>query len=155
MLLHIVRSGETIRGIADNYQCEISDITSNNLHITDFKNLKAGMKLKIPFLSRPIIDTLEETESFIQDYYPNLKGEIKKENVVPSEPKTPETPVEKVEVAEVKEELKPSEKVEVLKVNEPIKPIEKPKMERYVNYPNTGYYGNVAPKIPDQYIKKI
>ena len=152
MLLHIVRSGETIRGIADNYQCEISDITSNNLHITDFKNLKAGMKLKIPFLSRPIIDTLEETESFIQDYYPNLKAEFKKENVVPSEQ---ETPVEKVEPPEAKEVLKPIEKVVEPVAKEPIKTIEKPKMERYVNYPNTGYFGNVAPKIPDQYIKKI
>ena len=152
MLLHIVRSGETIRGIADNYQCEISDITSNNLHITDFKNLKAGMKLKIPFLSRPIIDTLEETESFIQDYYPNLKAEFKKENVVPSEQ---ETPAEKVEPPEAKEVLKPIEKVVEPVAKEPIKTIEKPKADRYINYPNAWYFGNVAPKIPDQYIKKI
>ena len=77
MILHIVRSGETIKMIADNYQCEISDITSNNLHITDFKNLKPGMKLKIPFLTKPIMEVLEETESFISDYYPTLNTDFK------------------------------------------------------------------------------
>ena len=63
--------------IADNYQCELSDITSNNLHITDFKNLKPGMKLKIPFLTKPIMEVLEETESFISDYYPTLNTDFK------------------------------------------------------------------------------
>ncbi len=67
--------------VADNYQCEISDITSNNLHITDFKNLKAGMKLKIPFLTKPIVEVLEETESFISDYYPTLNAEFKETKV--------------------------------------------------------------------------
>lgn len=153
VLLHIVRSGENIRGIADNYQCEISDITSNNLHITDFKNLKPGMKLKIPFLSRPIMDTLEETESFIQDYYPNLKEEFKKEKVEPNEVQPDTSPIIKVEIPEVESE--PIIKDIEPPLTCPVKNEEKPKMERYVNYPNTSYSGNVIPKIPSQYIKKI
>ena len=72
MLLHIVRSGENIHKIADNYQCEVSDITSNNLHITDFSHLQPGMKLRIPFITKETVDVLEETESFIKDYYPVL-----------------------------------------------------------------------------------
>lgn len=141
VLLHIVRSGETIRGIADNYQCEISDITSNNLHITDFKNLKAGMKLRIPFLSKPIMDTLEETESFIQDYYPDLKGEFKKEKF-----------------EEVRPNVEPEPVIEVKKEEEISKPLTLPKnpeLPRYDNYPKTTYSGNVIPKIPKEYIKKI
>ena len=110
MILHIVRSGESIKMIADNYQCEISDITSNNLHITDFKNLKAGMKLRIPFLTKPIMETLEETESFISDYYPSLdanfkdkkkKEEKKEEQVIPIP-----IEIENEEVIEVTEEIK-------------------------------------------------
>ena len=142
VLLHIVRSGETIRGIADNYQCEISDITSNNLHITDFKNLKAGMKLRIPFLSKPIMDTLEETESFIQDYYPDLKGEFKKEKFEEARPNVEPEPV----IEEVKKEEE---------ISKPLTPPKNPELPRYDNYPKTSYYGNVMPKIPKEYIKKI
>ena len=126
LLLHIVRSGETIRVISDNYQCEISDITSNNLHITDFKNLKPGMKLRIPFLSKPIIETLEETESFVKDYYPNLDNKFTSDVV--EEPKT--------------------DKIE--------RTIEKTSPTNSLNVKSFGYYtGNIIPKIPSEYIKKI
>ncbi len=121
--------------IADNYQCEISDITSNNLHITDFKNLKAGMKLKIPFLTKPVMEILEETESFISDYYPslntNFKEEKKKEEVI------------------VKEEI-------IENISEEIKRVEEEKDERVkpiIN--NSFYYGNVIPNFDPKYIKKI
>ena len=141
LILHIVRSGETIRVIADNYQCEISDITSNNLHITDFKNLKPGMKLKIPFLTKPIMETLEETESFIKDYYPNLK-----ENFVAET--HPETKVDKVEEEVIVEKTSPEEivvKQDEVKKDPSIKPI----------VINQAYRGNLIPNIPPKYIKKI
>lgn len=140
MLLHIVRSGETIRMIADNYQCEVSDISSNNLHITDFKNLKAGMKLKIPFLTRPIIETLEETESFIQDYYPNLVEKFKKSD--------------KEEI--INEEVSPIPE-SLAKVDEQIKEEKKVLRENNVfnNYIFGMYTGNIVPQIPEKYIKKI
>ena len=140
LLLHIVRSGETIRMIADNYQCEVSDISSNNLHITDFKNLKAGMKLKIPFLTRPIIETLEETESFIQDYYPNLVEKFKKSD--------------KEEI--INEEVSPIPE-SLAKVDEQIKEEKKVLRENNVfnNYIFGMYTGNIVPQIPEKYIKKI
>ena len=138
LLLHIVRSGETIRVISDNYQCEISDITSNNLHITDFKNLKPGMKLRIPFLTKPIIETLEETESFIKDYYPNLNEKF--DNKV------------NLEKDDIPEELVVEEKVKEPEEIKVAKPVEKD----IHNYPRFGYYsGNVIPEIPSKYIKKI
>ena len=111
MILHIVRSGETVRAIADNYQCEISDITSNNLHITDFKNLKPGMKLRIPFLTKPIMDVLEETESFIKDYYPNLDENFKSDfKDLKEEVKVQPEVLEEKPIGE-KEENKPVEEV--------------------------------------------
>ena len=152
MILHIVRSGETVRAIADNYQCEISDITSNNLHITDFKNLKPGMKLRIPFLTKPIMDVLEETESFIKDYYPNLdenfksdfketKDEVKEEPVVDIEPQiTEEKPKENIIVTPGAKSDKEILKKEIL--------IKKPCEKQ-------DYRGNIIPNIPPQYIKKI
>ena len=142
MILHIVRSGETIRAIADNYQCEISDITSNNLHITDFKNLKPGMKLRIPFLSKPIIDTLEETESFISDYYPSIDSKFNKKDF----------PKEEVVV---KEDLKETP----LKTNEEIEEKIEVNDKTYINSRELSgygvYTGNVKPNIPEKYIKKI
>jgi hypothetical protein len=144
LILHIVRSGETIRAIADNYQCEVSDITSNNLHITDFKNLKPGMKLRIPFLSKPIIDTLEETESFISDYYPSIDNKFNKKDVSHEEKNLP------------KEEIKQEEKIEeVIPVSEPIK--EQKEIRNFVNYYNGNvvYSGNVVPQVPERFIKKI
>lgn len=143
--------------IADNYQCEIADITSNNLHITDYKNLKAGMKLKIPFLSRPIMDTLEETESFISDYYPSLNTnfkDIKKD--------------EKADEVIFEEEIKPTneEKViiketeEILAIQDEVIPLNMKAKEAVVSLNkrviiNTPYYGNVVPSIPKEFLKKI
>ena len=137
LLLHIVRSGETVRVIADNYQCEISDITSNNLHITDFKNLKPGTKLRIPFLTKPIIETLEETESFIKDYYPNLEEKFEDKTKTQKE----DTPKEDIK----NEKTLPEE----TKVD---KHVEKgiPNYKRY-----SSYTGNVIPEIPSKYLKKI
>ena len=123
--------------IADNYQCEVSDISSNNLHITDFKNLKAGMKLKIPFLTRPIIETLEETESFIQDYYPNLVEKFENKDSVKEE-----EPIVSVDVINVEDKI-------IEEKNEVRETVTKN------NYMYGMYTGNVVPQIPQKYIKKI
>ena len=155
MILHIVRSGETVRAIADNYQCEISDITSNNLHITDFKNLKPGMKLRIPFLTKPIMDVLEETESFIKDYYPNLDENFK------SEFKTDEKPLETADqmleenVIVANEEIKPNEQIIVSPEEKVNKEVFKKEILVKKVCEKQDYRGNLMPNIPPQYIKKI
>ena len=155
MILHIVRSGETVRMIADNYQVEVSDITSNNLHITDFKSLKAGMKLKIPFLSKPVIETLEETESFISDYYPSLVENFN-EPIVKKEKEIKEEIIEDLHAMEKQESIKEEIPRDVIleEKNERIpevKPVEVTQPYRY----SSGYSGNIIPKVPDIYIKKI
>ena len=140
--------------IADNYQCELSDITSNNLHITDFKNLKPGMKLKIPFLTKPIMEVLEETESFISDYYPTLNTDFKetknKDEVVKEESVT-------LDVVKMEENITEDSKV----IDEDIPILRKEETVNKVVEDNTvikskiPYYGNVIPKIDQKYIKKI
>ena len=129
-----------MRNIADNYQCDISDITSNNLHITDFKNLRPGMKLKIPFLTKPVIDTLEETESFITDYYPSLKKDFVQSKEEP------------VIAKEIKEEIK--EEIIEEKVVEIKKDLVQEKRNVEIK-PYGAYYGNIVPDVPKQFIKKI
>lgn len=73
MLIHIVKTGETIERIASSYHISRNDLIANNLHITDFSHLKSGMKVKIPILSKEIVETLEETEAFVDDYYPSFE----------------------------------------------------------------------------------
>lgn len=141
--------------IADNYQCELSDITSNNLHITDFKNLKPGMKLKIPFLTKPIMEVLEETESFISDYYPTLNTDFKetknKDEVVKEESVT-------LDVVKMEENIAEDSKV----IDEEVPILRKEETANKVVEDNNTvikskipYYGNVIPKIDEKYIKKI
>jgi hypothetical protein len=137
--------------IADNYQCELSDITSNNLHITDFKNLKPGMKLKIPFLTKPIMEVLEETESFISDYYPTLNTEFKetknKDEVVKEKSITEDVVINEESITEDVKVLDDERKEETVnKVIEDNNTVFRNKVP---------YYGNVIPKIDQKYIKKI
>ena len=128
------------------YHCEINDITGNNLHITDFKKLMAGTKLKIPFLSKEVIDTLEETESFISEYYPKFDG-VKP--ILKEEEKTVKKEEETINISEednneVKIEKKPQtseNSVKTIPKNIP-------------NY-NTRYFGNIPPNYPKENIKKI
>ena len=141
--------------IADNYQCELSDITSNNLHITDFKNLKPGMKLKIPFLTKPIMEVLEETESFISDYYPTLNTDFKetknKDEVVKEESVTLD--VVKMEENITEDSKVIDDEVPILRTEETVnKVIEDNNTFIKSKIP---YYGNVIPKIDQKYIKKI
>ena len=124
------------------YHCEINDITGNNLHITDFKKLLPGTKLKIPFLSKEVIDTLEETESFISEYYPKFDGVKPKEKEV------------------IKEELKEEEVVvDLLIENNEEKNEKKPQSSdnSTINLPkyNSRYFGNVPPNYPKENIRKI
>ena len=72
MLEHIVKNGERIEEIMELYRINFDTIKSYNLHITDFKNLLCGMKIKIPLISDEIEQVLENTESFVKDYYPKI-----------------------------------------------------------------------------------
>lgn len=85
MIIHIVRNNETVNEILDNYHLTINDLRTNNQHVTDFKNIQSGTKLKIPFLSEENKQILKTSEPFIQDYYPTVEKygfEPKEENKI-------------------------------------------------------------------------
>lgn len=128
------------------YHCDINDIKGNNLHITDFKKLMPGTKLKIPFLNKEALDTLEETESFISDYYPKYSGEIlegKKEKIK--------------EKKVLEEEYTPTEKIpeESPKIEEEKKPQVSDNSKNYIPRNTNVYFGNIPPNLPKQNIRKI
>lgn len=140
-----MRSGETLSQIALLYHCDVNDITGNNLHITDFKKLMPGTKLKIPFLNKEVIDTLEETESFISDYYPKFDGKTTKKN---NEEHLES--IKKNQDEEITEKPLEKEELEVEK---------KPKISENSQYNlpryNSLYFGNVPPNLPKENIRKI
>ena len=101
-----------------------------------------GTKLKIPFLNKEVIEVLEETESFISDYYPKFDGKInefKPENKM-VEIKEEEVLIESLKVDEVKEEKKP-----------PLSENSNINIPKY----NINYLGNIPPKISSEKIRKI
>lgn len=80
MLEHIVKYGENIEEILETYKVSLEELKIVNMHITDFRNLVAGTKVKIPLISEEIEQILEKTESFVMNYYPKVTTEIIESN---------------------------------------------------------------------------
>ena len=108
MLDHIVKNGETVHDILNMYHLELEELVNTNLHITDFNNLVSGMKIKIPLLTNEVEQILENTESFVQRYYPHINDvlELRREESTKIVEEKTETVEEKV-----KEELPPKEEI--------------------------------------------
>lgn len=94
LIIHIVREHERLQDILKNYNVEIDDLKTNNLHITDFNHLTPGTKLRIPNLNQETIQILNEVEPLVSNYYKpdfdesNIKNDGKKVDVNDtSEPK--------------------------------------------------------------------
>lgn len=95
MLEHIVKNGEKIDDIKQIYKVNIDEIKLANLHITDFKNIVPGTKIKIPLLNFEVEQILDKTESFVMNYYPKISKEIievKEDNKEFEVPKNKEIP---------------------------------------------------------------
>ncbi len=174
MLIHIVKTGETVDKITDSYRILKSDLISNNQHITDFSHLKSGMKLKIPLLSKDTLETLEETEAFIDDYYPSFEKFLSNNETIIADTETKEINNKQVEMIEEVKDVTYEKEVEVTQ-NEEIKYESKTYEQKYESkqevkdeeqnkshnnnvfqYPQVNYYrGNVIPNYNQKYIKKI
>lgn len=103
MIEHIVRMNERVDSILDTYQITLEELKDNNLHITDFNNLKCGMKLLVPYLSKNVEQVLESTGGFVQKYYPKVSEVVEEKNSEVVEEKKKEV-VEEVKVLEVVKE---------------------------------------------------
>lgn len=78
MIIHIIKSDEKLSDILNYYNITFEDLKLNNLHITDFKNLRAGTKIKIPNISSNIEQVLNNTEPLVSSYF---EQEINNENI--------------------------------------------------------------------------
>lgn len=155
LLIHIVSPNETIAKIADGYHCLINDIKAINLHITDFSHLAPGTKLKIPFLTKEKIETLEETEPFVSDYYPTYNGYLNgvSKSVVDDKQNIDQDYIEDDDITNpiIIEENLEEAKVELKEA------VEKSATQSAKRYPNyyVNYRGNLCPQYNEKYIRKI
>lgn len=72
MNYHIIRTNETLDGIAKMYNLTIQEIKDYNRHITVWDKLIPGTRLKLPAIPDSIIEEINDIEPFIEDYYPKL-----------------------------------------------------------------------------------
>lgn len=75
MNTHIVRVNETPEKIANLYHISIEEMVKINLHIKDWNNLIPGTKLRLPEISEMLQLELDNTEPFIEEYYPKIEIE--------------------------------------------------------------------------------
>ena len=86
MIIHVVKPNEKLGDILFNYKCERNELISINMHITNWEKLIAGTKLKIPMITNEVVEVLEETEPFVEDYYlHNIPQKTPNEEVVNEE----------------------------------------------------------------------
>lgn len=130
MNYHIVRVNEKIEKIASIYSLNISEIIDINHHIKDWSSLVPGTKLRLPEIPEIVEEELNNTEPFIEEYYPKIDpvSFIKKEEIIQKENYIPDTSLI-VEQKEIKKEENQSTK----------KPTYNPYYNPYYYY---GYYPN-------------
>lgn len=85
MRYHIVRTTDTIDRIANIYNMTIQEIKNSNEHISDWKKLIPGTKIRLPAIPDHVRDELDDTEPFIEDYYPKIHHKIEPNIIEPEE----------------------------------------------------------------------
>ncbi len=73
MNTHIVRVDEKIEKIASIYNLTTDEIIKINHHIRDWDHLIPGTKLRLPEIPEIIQTELDNTEPFIEEYYPKIE----------------------------------------------------------------------------------
>ena len=138
MNTHIVRVDEKIEKIATTYNLTTDEIMKINHHIKDWQHLVPGTKLKLPEIPEIVQSELDDTEPFIEEYYPKINiddyHKIKEEKPLIQED-TPPDPIK-----EVKE-----------------KPTKHPSYNPYYNMPYNYYdyyYGMPYPRLRRKTNKK-
>ncbi len=75
MNTHIVRVNEKIERIANIYNLTEDEIKKINTHILDWSHLVPGTKLRLPEIPEIVQTELDNTEPFIEEYYPKISSE--------------------------------------------------------------------------------
>lgn len=127
MNIHIVRVNEKVEKIANIYNLTKEEIMKINHHIQDWDNLIPGTKLRLPEVPENVELELDNTEPFIEEYYPRIDiNEIKIKNEIPIQ----ETAVENESELDNKQSTGQTSKPK--KVNK----------YPYYPYPYYGYYND-------------
>jgi LysM repeat protein len=80
MNYHIVRTDEKISDIAQIYNLSVNEIESINAHIRSWDKLIPGTKLRLPAIPEQVRLEVDDTEPFIEDYYPKISVDQLKVN---------------------------------------------------------------------------
>lgn len=80
MNTHIVRVNEKIEKIASLYHLNIDEIIKMNKHIQDWDHLIPGTKIRLPEISEMVEIELDNTEPFIEEYYPKIDVDLIKDS---------------------------------------------------------------------------
>lgn len=111
MIIHIVRPGENIGKILNHYGITHEELVGENQHLSDFLHIKPGTKLRIPLINAQTLEILEETEPFVEEYYPkpNAKEIIE---IASAKPKTEDEVFEqeKIIISEEEKIIEPETK---------------------------------------------
>ncbi len=146
MNTHIVRVNEKIERIALIYNLTVDEIIKINHHIQDWDHLIPGTKIRLPEIPEIVQTELDNTEPFIEEYYPkidieSLQTKIKQESVVNASQSMDNVTMDKIE-----------EKVSTLEetTEAPKKPKPKVIYPTYPPYYMNGYY---PPYYPNGYYR--
>ena len=75
MNTHIVRVNEKIESIVSLYNLTEDEVMKINQHIKDWEHLIPGTKLRLPRIPEIVQTELDNTEPFIEEYYPKITEE--------------------------------------------------------------------------------
>lgn len=140
MNYHIVRTNERVSDIAQAYNLSVEEIMSINNHIRSWDKLIPGTKLKLPAIPEQIRVELDDSEPFIEDYYPKIAvEELKTESINES---SMEQDIESETPKEMEKSQVDSPKPKPPTTNKPNNPYQRPPYPYYYYYyPYYPYYG--------------
>lgn len=144
MNYHIVRTNERVSDIAQAYNLSTEEIISINNHIRSWDKLIPGTKLKLPAIPEQIRIELDDSEPFIEDYYPKIAvEELKATGVNPNDNPSVQDEDKKVEehTSDQNPNVNLEPKAKASTPSTPVPPYQRPPYPYYPYYqPYYPYY---------------
>lgn len=140
MNYHIVRTNERVSDIAQAYNLSVDEIKDINNHIRSWEKLIPGTKLKLPAIPEQIRVELDDSEPFIEDYYPKIAvEELKAVGIAKSSEETKEVSPKEEETPSVTKTVSP--KLKTTTAPKPVNSQQRPPYPYYYYYnPYYPYY---------------
>lgn len=146
MNTHIVRVNEKIERIALIYNLTVDEIIKINHHIQDWDHLIPGTKIRLPEIPEIVQTELDNTEPFIEEYYPKIDIESLQTKIKQESFENVSQNTESVSIDKKEEKTLTPEEIEEM----PKKPKPKIIYPTYPPYYMNGYY---PPYYPNGYYR--